>query len=139
MAAGLRRRGRWPLVASREPGEVVRRIDVGGGQVPLGLLRASEVVAVIVSGFVEVEKPSMIVKVVVKLLRRPSRITRRGEGIGVGRFVRREIPGFARAAGIPEVLRPGIVVRRFVGRLVVIRSSVPTHAGPLSAGAACNL
>jgi hypothetical protein len=58
----------------------------------------------------------------------------------VRRFVRREISGFAIAAGVPEVLRPGIVVRRFVGRLVVIRSSVPTHAGSLlSAGAACNL
>src|SRR6202044_260565 len=68
-AAGVRRRerGRWPLVASREAGEVVRRIDVGGGQVPLGLLRASEVVvAVIVSGVVEAEKPSVVVKVVVK-------------------------------------------------------------------------
>jgi hypothetical protein len=128
------------LVASREAGEVVRRIDVGGGQVPLGLLRAGEVVAVIVSGVVEVEKPSMVVKVVVKLLGRPSRRTRRGDGIGVGRFVRREVPGFAIAAGVPEVLRPGIVVRRFVGRLFVIRGSVPTHAGPLlRAGGACNV
>jgi hypothetical protein len=128
------------LVASREAGEVVRRIDVGGGQVPLGLLRAGEVVAVIVSGVVEVEKPSMVVKVVVKLLGRPSRRTRRGDGIGVGRFVRREVPGFAIAAGVPEVLRPGIVVRRFVGRFFVIRGSVPTHAGPLlGAGGACNV
>src|ERR1700744_2491557 len=141
-AAGLRRRGRgrWSLVASREAGEVVRRIDVDGGQVPLGLLGVGEVVAVIVSGVVEVEKPSMIVKVVVKLLGRPSRITRRGGGIGVGRFARRDIPGFAIAAGVPELLRPGIVVRRFVGRLVVIRCSVPTHAGPLlGAGGACNV
>jgi hypothetical protein len=128
------------LVASREAGEVVRRIDVGGGQVPPGLLRASKVVALIVSGVVEVEKPSMVVEVVVKLLRRPSRIRRCRERIGVGRFVRREIPGFAIVAGIPEVLRPGMVVRRFVGRLVVIRGSVPTHAGPLlGAGGACNV
>src|SRR6202020_2093177 len=82
----------------------------------------------------------MVVEVVVKLLRRPSRMTRRGEGIGVGRFVGRQILGFAIAVGIPEVLRPGIVVRRFVGRLVVIRGSVPTHAGPLlGAGGACNV
>jgi hypothetical protein len=128
------------LVASREAGEVVRRIDIDGGQVPLRLLRVGELVAVIVSGLVEVEKPSVVVKVVVKRVRRPIRITRRRKGIGVRRFVRREISGFAIAAGVPEVLRPGIVVRRFVGRLVVIRSSVPTHAGSLlSAGAACNL
>jgi hypothetical protein len=128
------------LVASREAGEVVRRIDVGGGEIPLGLLRVGELVAVIVSGLVEVEKPSVVVKVVVKFVGRPIRITRRRKGIGVWRFVRREIPGFGIAAGVSEVLRPGIVVRRFVGRLVVIRSSVPTHAGPLlRAGAACNL
>ena len=128
------------MVASREAGEVVGRIDVGGGQVPPGLLRASGVVAVIVSGVVEVEKSSMVVKVVVKLLRRPSWITRRGEGIGIGRFVLPEIPGFAIAAGIPEVLRAGIVLRRFVGWLVVIRGSVPTHAGPLlGAGGACDV
>jgi hypothetical protein len=128
------------LVASREAGEVVRRIDVGGGQVPPGLLRASEVVAVMVSGVVEVEKPSMVIEVVVKLLGRPSRIRRRRERTGVGRFVRREIPGFAIVAGIPEVLRPGMVVRRFVGRLVVIGGSVPTHAGPLlGAGGACDV
>jgi hypothetical protein len=142
MAAGLRRRRwcRWPLAASREAGEVVRRIDVSGGQVPLGLLRAGELVAVIVCGLVEVEKPSVVVKIVVKLLGRPIRITRRREGIGVRRFVRRDIPGFAIAAGVVEVLRPGIVVRRFVGRLVLIRSSVPTHAGPLlRAGGACKL
>src|ERR1700744_6737250 len=50
MAAGRRRwgGGRRPLVASREAGEVVGRIDVGGGQVPPGLLRASGVVTVIV-------------------------------------------------------------------------------------------
>jgi hypothetical protein len=142
MAAGLRRRGwsRWPLAASREAGKVVRRIDVGGGQVPLGLLRAGELVAVIVSGVVEVQKPSVVVKVVVKLLGRPIRITRRRERIGVRRFVRREIPRFAIAAGVLEVLRPGIVARRFVGRLLIIRSSVPTHAGPLlRAGGACKL
>jgi hypothetical protein len=128
------------LVASREAGELVGRIDVGGGQVPPGLLRASEVVAVIVSGVVDVEKSSMVVKVVVKILWRPSWITRRGEGIGIGRFVLREIPGFAIATGIPEVVRPGIVLRRFVGRLVVVRGSVPTHAGPLlRAGGACNV
>jgi hypothetical protein len=128
------------LVASREAGEVVRRINVGGGEVPFGLLRAREVVAVVVSGVVEVEKPSVVVKVVVKLLGRPSRITRCGEGIGVGRFVGREIPGLAIPAVVPEVLRPGIVVRRFVGRLVVIRGSVPTHAGPLlGAGGSCNV
>jgi hypothetical protein len=128
------------LVTSREAGKVVRRIDVGGGEIPLGLLRVGELVAVIVSGLVEVEKPSVVVKVVVKLVGRPIRITRRRKGIGVRRFVRREISGFGIAAGFSEVLRPGIVVRRFLGRLVVIRSSVPTHAGPLlRAGAACNL
>jgi hypothetical protein len=128
------------LVASREAGEVVRRIDVGGGQVPLGLLGVGEVVPLIVSGVVEVEKPSMVVKVVVKFLGGASRIMRSGSGIGVRRFVRREIPGFAIAASVPELLRPGIVVRRFVGRLVVIRGSVPTHAGPLlGAGGACNV
>jgi hypothetical protein len=128
------------LVALREAGEVVGRIDVGGGEIPLGLLRVGELVAVIVSGLVEVEKPSVVVKVVVKLVGRPIRVTRRRKGIGVRRFVRREIPGFAIATGVCEVLRPGIVVRRLVGRLVVIRSSVPTHAGRLlRAGAACNL
>jgi hypothetical protein len=127
------------LVASRKAGEVVRRIDVGGGQVPLGRLRAGEVVAVIVSGLVEVEKPPVVVKVVVKFLGRPIRVTRRREGIGVGRFVRREIRGFVIAAGVVEVFGPGIVVRRFVGRLVVIGGSVPTHAGPLvSARGACS-
>ena len=99
MPAGLRRRGRGPLLASREAGEVVRRIKVGGGQVPFGLLRAGDVVAVVVSGVVEVEKPSVVVKVVVEFLRRPSRITRCGERIGVGRFVGREIPWFAIGAG----------------------------------------
>jgi hypothetical protein len=141
MTAGLRWRGwsRWPLVASREAREVVRRIDIGGGEVPLGLLRVGEVVAVIFSGLIEAEKPSVVVKVVVKLLRRPIRMTRRRKGIGVRRFVRRDIRGFAIAAGVSEVLRPWIVVRRFVGRLV-IRSSVPTHAGPLlCAGGACKL
>jgi hypothetical protein len=97
------------LVASREAGEVVRRIDVGGGKVPLGLLRAGEVVVVIVGGLVEVEKPSVVVKVVVKLLGRPIWITRRRKGISM--FVRREISGFAIAGLVPEVLRPGIVVR----------------------------
>jgi hypothetical protein len=127
------------LVASRKAGEVVRRIDVGRGQLPLGL-RAGEVIAVIVSGLVEVEKPPVVVKVVVKLLWRPIRITRRREGIGVSRFVRREIPGFVIAAGVAEVFGPGMVIRRFAGRLVVIGGSVPTHAGPLlGAGAACNL
>jgi hypothetical protein len=100
-----------------------------------------KVVPVIVRGVVvESEKPPVIVKVVVKLLGRPSRILRCGEGIGIGGFVRREIAGFAISTGVPEVLRPGIVVRRFVGRLVVIRGSVPTHAGPLlGVGGACNV
>ena len=71
MAAGQRRRWRRRRrrAASREVGKVIRRVDVGGGQILLGLLRVGEtarVFAVLVGGLVEVEKAWTVRKVVGK-------------------------------------------------------------------------
>jgi hypothetical protein len=76
------------------------------------------------------------VKIVGKVLRRATWITRRRERTGVTGFVGAGSRRFRVAAVIFELLRLGIVVRRSV---VVVGSSVPTHAGPLvSAGGACS-
>jgi hypothetical protein len=97
------------------------------------------VFAVLVGGLVEVEKTWTVRKVVGEL-GRALRKARLGDRTGVLRWVSRQILGLPRALVVAEILRWGKVVRRFVGRLVRIGSSVPTHAGPLPrAGGDCIL
>jgi hypothetical protein len=135
MAAGKSRwwRSRRRLAASREVGKVrVRRIDRGGAQIPLGLLLVREIAWVVVSEFVKVEDVGGKVG-------RAIRIARFWGNTGVRKWVGPEILGLLKATGIREIRWFGMVVRSLAGRLVLIGSSMPAHAGPrLCRGGDCH-
>jgi hypothetical protein len=91
---------------------------------------------VVVRGVGVVEKPWNVRKVVGVLVGRAIRKARTGDRTGVRGCGSREIVRLLKVTDIPEVLRLGKVVRRFVR----IGSSVPTHAGALPrAEGACRL
>src|SRR5271155_2317761 len=57
-----------------------------------------------------------------------SRVARTGDAADARGLGGREVVGLPIVAEVGEIVRFGIVVRRFAGGLVRIRSSVPTHA-----------
>jgi hypothetical protein len=127
MTAGTRRwrwRGRL-RPASREVREVIRRVNIGGAPILLAVLVA-------IGGIGVVEIPWIAWKLVRMVASWVIGIARTEDATGVRGWRGREVYGLPVATNVAEIVRLGIVVRRFAaGGLVRIRSSVPTHADAL--------
>jgi hypothetical protein len=85
----------------------------------------------VLGGIGVVEIPWIVGKLILIVVARVILVARTGEAHGLRGRSGREIVELPMAADIAEIVRFGIVVRRFVGGLVRIRSSVPTHADAL--------